>query len=271
MRLVRVLSVLPVAAVLLTLGALSPALAQQGQEQPQVTQSADAIEIRIPTSAVPARDAQAAQFPRFDPLTYTLGPDDLVEIAVMRHPEFSGVYPINSEGKLQYKFVGDIDVNGLTKAQLEDKLAEILKVYVNNPNIDVTVIEYRSKVFYVLGEVTAPGKYYMRAESITVREALFEAGLPLSSAAMRKCRIITPRASGKPKVRKVNVYEILYGGNLRRNVLMQPGDVLYVPSTIMAKILKIITPPAQTIGVAAGAPGDVSSGRKAADTLSGRP
>lgn len=256
----------------LSTGIISLAVAQQDPSQASVIQSEDAIEIRIPTSVVPGRDLGAgAQNMRFDPLTYTLGADDLVEIGVLRHPEFSGVYPINSEGKLQYKFVGDIDVNGLTKSQLEEKLRDILKAFVNNPVIDVTVIEYRSKVFYVLGDVSAPGKYYMRAESITVREALFESGLPTTSAAMRKCRIITPRASGKPKVRKVNVYEILYGGNLRKNVLMQPGDVLYVPSTIMAKLLRMINPVASTVGVASSPPGDVSGGKRAVETLQGRP
>ncbi len=57
----------------------------------------------------------------FDPVKYTLGPNDSVEISVMRHPEFSGVFPINLEGKIQYKFVGDMDVTGLTKAEMEKK------------------------------------------------------------------------------------------------------------------------------------------------------
>jgi protein involved in polysaccharide export with SLBB domain len=113
----------------------------------------------------------------FDPLTYTLGPDDAVEITIMRHPEFSGVYPINQEGKLQYKFVGDIDVIGLTKQELEEKIRNAVSVYVNSPQVNVTVTEYRSKYFYVLGEVGAPGKYYMRAESIPVREAVFDIDL----------------------------------------------------------------------------------------------
>lgn len=207
----------------------------------------------------------------FDPLKYTLGPDDAVEISVMRHPEFSGVYPINQEGKLQYKFVGDLDVNGLTKLELEDKIKGALSVYVNSPDVSVTVTEYRSKYFYVLGEVGAPGKYYMRAESIPVREAVFEAGLPTTSAAMRKCRLITPAIKGKPKVRGVDLYSILYGGNLKKNINLHPGDVLYVPSTVMAKVIRVISPVASTVGVAASGPDSASRGKTAVDTLQGRP
>jgi protein involved in polysaccharide export with SLBB domain len=205
------------------------------------------------------------------PFNYSLGPDDSIEITVLRHPEFSGVFLVNQDGIVQYKFVGDIQVMGMTKAQVELKLKELLSKYIVNPEINVTVLAYRSKVFYVLGEVRVPGKYYMRAESIPIREALFEAGLPTPSAAMRKCRIVTPRADGKIVKRKVNVYALLYGGDLRRNVVLRPGDVLYVPATVMAKILRIINPVASTVGVAASGPESAVSGKSAVQTLQGRP
>ncbi|MBU1090712.1 MAG: polysaccharide export protein [Candidatus Omnitrophica bacterium] len=236
-------------------------------QEPTITETPDSILIEVPQ--------RETVFPvstsHFDPLTYTLGPDDVIEISVMRHPEFSGVFPVNKEGKLQYKFVGDIEVNGMAKTELEEKLKEILSVYINSPEVNVTITEYRSKHFYVLGDVTAPGKYYMRAETIAVREAVFEAGLPTTSAAMRKCRIISPSYKGKAKVRKVDLYAILYGGNLKKNVNLYPGDVLYVPSTVMAKIIRVISPVASTVGVAASGPESASTGRTAVETLQGRP
>jgi polysaccharide export outer membrane protein len=212
-------------------------------------------------------ETSKASLQGFDPLKYTLGPDDAVEIAVMRHPEFSGLYPINQEGKLQYKFVGDIDVTGLTKQQLEQKIKIALSTYVNSPEVNVTVVEYRSKYIYVLGEVGAPGKYYMRSEAIPVREAVFEAGLPTTSAAMRKCRLITPSVGGNPRVREVDLYSILYGGNLKKNITMRPGDVLYVPSTIMAKVIRVINPVASTMGIAGGSVDSAATGKTAAETL----
>ena len=39
--------------------------------------------------------------------TYTLGPTDVIDITVLRHPEVSGKYLLNSEGKIQYEFIGD--------------------------------------------------------------------------------------------------------------------------------------------------------------------
>jgi len=207
----------------------------------------------------------------FDPLRYTLGPDDEVEISVMRHSEFSGTFPINQEGKLQYKFVGDMDVNGLTKMQLEERVKNALSVYVNSPQVNVTVTAYGSKFFYVLGEVGAPGKYYMRAESIPVREAVFQAGLPTTAAAMRKCQLITPSYTGRSKIRGVNLFSVLYHGNLKKNINMKPGDILYVPSTVMAKIIRVINPVTTTVGLAASGPDSASTGRAATETLRGKP
>lgn len=212
------------------------------------------------TEPMPASEYQ-------DPLRYVLGPDDVIEITVMRHPEFSGVYPVNLEGKIQYKFIGDIEVAGLNKKALEEKVKSIIANFVISPELNVTVLEYKSKVIYVLGEVGQPGKYYMRSETIPVREAVVQAGLPTQSAAMRKCRIITPDKNGKVKTRAVNLYSVLYGGELRYNYEMQPGDILYVPCTVMAKLIRMINPVTATVSGAAAGPTGVSSGKSAISAL----
>ncbi len=265
--------------------ALFPALTFAAKEanELKVVETKDAIEIQLPgastqpvntvasvgsttSNSAVTQIALPAEY-QFDPLKYTLGPDDVVEISVMRHPEFSGTYPINQEGKLQYKFVGDFEVSGLTKLELEQKIKQIISNYVISPEVNVTVVEYKSKVFYVLGEVGLPGKFFMRSESIPVREAVFMAGLPAQTAGMRKCHIITPDKKGHAKIKKVDLYAILYAGNLKKNIDMKPGDVLYVPSTVMAKIIRVISPVSSTVGIASSTPSSASSGRTAVQTL----
>jgi len=183
---------------------------------------------------------------------YTLGPDDVIDIEVRRHPEFSGQYTVNSEGKIEYKFVGDIVVTGLTKAELKTRLTEIVSEYIIEPEMDVSIAAYLSKVFYVVGEVGRPGKFYMRGNTVTVREALVQAGLPSGTAAMKKSRLISPDESGENNYKKINVYKLLYEGDLTRNLQMQPGDVLYIPPTTMAKIIRVVSPVTNITGQAAG-------------------
>ncbi len=220
-----------------------------------------AIPSNIPGYAIPTAASE------FDSVKYTLGPDDVIEVMVMRHPEFSGIFPINSEGKIQYKFVGDLDVRGLTKKDVQDKLIKVLSNYLIGPEVSVTITEYKSKFVFVLGEVGQPGKYYIKSETISVRDAVVNSGLPTYSAAMRKCSLITPDKSGKVKNRPVNIYGILYVGDLRKNIEMHPGDVLYVPSTIMAKVIRIISPVATTVGLASSPAENTSTMKTAAKTL----
>jgi polysaccharide export outer membrane protein len=218
------------------------------QEQPRVVSSS----ATAPSSEVsaPAPASAPAPVTNSEAVRYTLGPDDLINITVQRHPEFTGDFPVNQEGKIQFRYVGDIEVNGLTKKEVEDKVTKLISRYVANPEVSVTIMEFRSKFYYVIGEVGRPGKIYMRSETTTVRDAIVEAGLPTIAAAMRKCVLITP---DKKKVRKkpVNIYAILYGGDLKKNLEMRSGDTLYVPSTVMAKVFRTIAPITQPI-VAAG-------------------
>jgi len=188
---------------------------------------------------------------------YTLGPNDIVAIEVRRHPEFTGQYTINSEGKIEYKFVGDMLVTGLTKLQLKDRIAEMLSEYLVAPEVDVAIVAFMSKVFYVVGDANRPGKFFMKGNTITVREALMEASLPTTAAAMRRCRVITPNANGRNNYKDVDVYSLLYEGNLKQNLEMKPGDVLYIPATVIAKMIRVIQPvtsfTAETAGTAVGA------------------
>ena len=65
----------------------------------------------------------------------------------------------------------------------------------------------------------------MHGDTITVRDALLEAGLPLiGSAATDSASIFTPAATGKVIRKKVNVEALLYKGDLRENYILHPGD-----------------------------------------------
>jgi len=178
---------------------------------------------------------------------YTLGVDDIIEVEVLRHPEVSGQYLINNEGKIQYEFIGDIKVEGMKKDDVRDLLTKLLQEYIISPNVTVKIVGYNSKIVYVIGEVGRPGKIFMKGDTITVREALVQAGLPMLSAKAAKSHLITPSDTGKPIDKIVNVHKLLYEGDLRENLVMKPGDVLYVPPTFLAKTMRVIQPVTQPI------------------------
>ena len=172
--------------------------------------------------------------------TYTLGKGDVVEITVRNQPDFSGQFVVGPEGNIQYMFVGDIKVEGLTKEKLKDKVVEALKKYVKIPEVSVTIAAYLSKFVYVLGEVGSPGKYPMRGDSISLREAIVVSGLPTRDAALRRVYVIKPDEI-KPVYRKVDIYRLLYEGKLKDNVMLTPGDLVVVSSTVPSEINRALT------------------------------
>jgi len=171
---------------------------------------------------------------------YTLGKDDVVEITVRSQPEFSGQFIVGPDGNIQYTFVGDIKAQGLTKEELKDKITSVLIKYVRAPEVSISIIAYRSKFIYVLGEVGRPGKYPMKGDAITLRDALTESGLPTRQAALRRVYVIKPDTR-KPVYKKVDIYLLLYKGILKNNVTLSPGDLVVVPSTVPSEINRALT------------------------------
>lgn len=177
---------------------------------------------------------------------YTLGPEDVFGVAVQRHPEFTGVIIIGKDGRVTFP-VGaertfravpeyrDLRPVGLTEEQLAEVIKQRLKKYLYEPEVTVSVVEYGSKKYYVVGEVARPGRYPMRGSSLDLQEVIFAAGLPTPYAALRRVRVIKPDRE-KPKFKRINLYALLYKGDLRQNVKVEPGDIVYVPSTVASKV-----------------------------------
>jgi polysaccharide biosynthesis/export protein len=162
---------------------------------------------------------------------YSLGVDDVVTIIVRDQPDFSGRYVVDPDGNIQYNFVGDIKAEGKTKEQLKAEITEKLRRFVRYPEVAVMISEYRSKAVYVLGYVNSPGKYAMKGDRITVKEAVVAAGLPRMDAKTNKVYVIRPSqhtADGKPQKKNVNVNKLLNKGESAEDFILQPGDTVVV-------------------------------------------
>ena len=166
---------------------------------------------------------------------YTLGRDDVLHIEVRGQQEFTGDFIIGFDGRIQYNYLGDIPVAGMTKYEVQQVLEKLLQQYVRVPVVTVSILAYNSKVVYVIGEVYRPGKYIMRGDTIKLREAILAAGLPTRHAALSRTHVIKPDLND-PRVRKVNLKKILYKGELQEDVNLSPGEIVVVPSTVLSTV-----------------------------------
>lgn len=107
-----------------------------------------------------------------------LGPNDLLRVGVHGHPELStpvlGNQPgvrVGPEGSLHLPLIGAVPVEGVTLAEARARIAEALTEYMHEPKVDVTVVEYGARQFYLFGEVMEPGPRVLD-RSLTLYQAL---------------------------------------------------------------------------------------------------
>ena len=168
------------------------------------------------------------------PQGYMIGVGDILQIIVWDHPELTtpaGQFrdaetsgqQVGDDGYLFYPYVGMIKAAGMNVAALRDILTERLSTYIQNPQLDVRVVGFRSKRVYVVGEVGTPGVLRLNDLPLTIADAISLSGG------------LTPNAykSGVSISRNGKVYEIdlkaLYDhADSSQNLALQHGDIVNV-------------------------------------------
>ena len=127
-----------------------------------------------PTSAVPtpAPAAQAAPSQEF------LGNGDSVRVTVFQNPDLTTEARISERGSISFPLIGEVVIAGLTPDGAAARIAEGLTrgKFVVNPQVNLTVLELRSRQVSVIGEVGKPGRYPLDDASNTVTDLVARAG-----------------------------------------------------------------------------------------------
>lgn len=189
------------------------------------------------------KDIEAFSKPSTIELTaenYILEPPDEVEIHCTKVPELHlQRQRIRPDGMISFESLGEIKAAGRTPKELTSVLQEkitLLYVLTGQNPIDVRVVVFKSKVFYVIGQVTYPG-----SKDLTGRDTALTAiadARPTNIAWLSRIQIVRPSADKtvKPKVFELNFLKMTENGDTSKNVLLQEGDIVYVPPTVLGAI-----------------------------------
>ncbi|MGB0562584.1 MAG: polysaccharide biosynthesis/export family protein [Spirulinaceae cyanobacterium] len=194
-----------------------------------------------PDAFIPVTPAIAP--PNFQPLpagalpqetAYTLGGGDVVQINVFDVPEYTGQYTVSIDGTINLPLLGQVQVGGLTVAQVNQRLEAAYSVYLVRPFINTTLIAFRAVNIVIAGEVARPGNYTNVESStnrrfLTVVEALELADGVTLSADIRNVQL-RRRDQGFEQVYRLNLWDFLQNGDARQNVTLRDGDSLFVPT-----------------------------------------
>jgi polysaccharide export outer membrane protein len=147
---------------------------------------------------------------------------------------------VDFSGFIRLPLVGRIQAAGLTIDQLETELVRELKKYMRDPQVSVSVTEFRSQPVSVLGAVRNPGVLQVQGRK-TLLEMISLAGgidpeaghsikitrrkefgpIPLKSAVADE--------TGEYSVADVDLESILEARNPAENIEVKPNDVITVP------------------------------------------
>lgn len=163
---------------------------------------------------------------------YLLQPGDLVTIQVYKEEDMDRTLRISSQGTIAFPLIGNIKIAGLNISQAENKVEENLRSYLKTPSVSILIKEYANKTLYVLGQVKKPSSIPIPPEkNMTLLEAITSAGGFTDIAAVSKVKILRME-NGAQRSIEVDVSQITKEGNKQLDIVLKPGDVVFVPQSL---------------------------------------
>ncbi|MCE5184534.1 MAG: polysaccharide biosynthesis/export family protein [Planctomycetaceae bacterium] len=176
---------------------------------------------------------------------YILQPPDEVTVVASNIAELRGVsnqvgqsQVVRPDGMISFENIGEVQVAGKTPRQvaqlIAEKLSTLYRLQGEYP-IDIRVTNM-SKYYYVIGMVYNPGLKIFSGRESTL--SAISRAVPTNLAWEEMVQVIRPaQQEGQvPKVFKLDFKKMTQHGVAYNDVLLQEGDVVYVPPTILASI-----------------------------------
>lgn len=101
---------------------------------------------------------------------YLLGVGDVVKVTVYGHDDLTLETQIGNDGTINFPLIGAVSLKDTTFTQAESLIGERLKLggFINNPQVNILIEEYKSQRISVIGEVNHPGRYALDGKTTLV-------------------------------------------------------------------------------------------------------
>ena len=171
---------------------------------------------------------------------YQLGPRDVVQLTIFAGGEkqHDMILTVSPTGMINVPLLGNVKAEGLTLHELETSVYEPLeRDYFVNPQVSITMREYHSLRYNISGAVRSPGLYEMSSRA-TLLELIAKAE-GVTADRGNVAYIMRDIGSGETagssgetlshEPVKVDLQALLDQGDMSRNIVLQTGDVVYIP------------------------------------------
>lgn len=159
---------------------------------------------------------------------------DQIQIRVFRHPDLSQALTVPDAGVIHYPLIGEVQVAGISVAQLRQILTDKLNKFVVNPQVDVRVTLRLSQRVVVLGEVRTPSVITMNNPMRAVEVVGRAGGFNVEAT---KAHVILIREEDGKSVRRIlDMKKAITMGEMAHNPQIQAGDILYIPPSTVTNL-----------------------------------
>ncbi len=138
---------------------------------------------------------------------------------------------VRLDGRISLQHVGDVNVVGMTLTQLADYLKKLYATVYGDPVVTTVLIQSNSRRYTVMGQVTAPGIFYLDYP-VTIVQAIARSGGFTEWAShnvtiVRAGDGIRPTTADEVKM-EFDYDELVNGKKLEKNIFIESGDVVVV-------------------------------------------
>lgn len=156
-----------------------------------------------------------------------LGPGDVFEVRVLGEDELSAQYRVESDGTIDFPFLGRLAVAGMSSRDAGAIIADGLREHeiLIDPQVTVFVRESNSLRVSVMGAVASPGTFPL-APGMTVVQAISMAG-GFTALASQNDTVLTRRDGDD--VRRFPIPARRISDGRESDVPVQGGDIIFVP------------------------------------------
>lgn len=152
-----------------------------------------------------------------------------------------GGFTVGIDGYVQLPFVGNVKMEGLTLDEAKEVLMESLTQYLRIPDLSLLITSYGPRKVYVMGEVAHPGLVNLSIDNMNAYAALASAGGWTSRGRSTRTQIIRV-IDGTMYYRRLDMKKYIKKHDLTQNVMVEDGDIIYVPSSNGFKFNEDILP-----------------------------
>ena len=184
------------------------------------------------TDSMGTQSAVTAQQPPGD---YTLGPGDIIRILVFQNPDLTLETRVSESGTINYPLIGNVKVGGLPLSEASSAIASELKSggFVQQPQVNILLLEVRGNQVSVLGEVNRPGRFPLETFNTHLSEMLAMAGGIESAIGPNgggsDTVILSGMRNGQPFRQEIDIPSLFLKDQPGNDLIVSGGDVIYVP------------------------------------------